>query len=1459
MPSGPSTADWQAKMVTPKMAPQQEAAQVGVPPSAATPLGVTPSVAAPSPGGASSAADESLDDSKSLRGGSPSSWPHTPAQLSQGQRTPVPSGRPSTPGSGKARESSASIVDKLVGPVSAINPQHVMRDRRSFFERLVQFCESQGEPITQVPQVSKQTVDLHRLYIAVIKRGGFEQVTRDKTWKQICTEANSEMSESSAAGYQLRRHYQKYLLALECLETGKNASEAVAFAEKLKKKKRSDKDQQQSQHCPVPGPPGQVPTGHPGYGAHPGDPSAAYYYGHHMDPSSIPGRPQAPHGWPPQNYPGGPGVAGGPPGYPTGMRSGAPMRPSLPQQLMQSGPLMEEQQRYEEQQRQHYFQQQAAYAAQQQQQQQMPTVTASSSSLQVDASGSQSRAPSAGPPAGSATPDSNSRQSTEDTMPHRPSSRSRVPTATPPVGVPPAGSQPPPSQPPVGYYGQPQSAQMYGSPGLRPGAPPGAGMPMKPPTGYPPGYSQQQPGVYPSMHGFPEGYPPGHPGMLPQQQHALYQQQLWASQQAPRYPNAHANIPTSSSATPPMPGMLSRANATPAEISAVQQAYAAARRPPYYHMQTPGGPPSNAASPGAPPNAAARIRYVAPPSSSSSPRPPSQMSYPGQSSLPPSAARQLPVGAPMGYSQMAPSTSTGIGAMHASAAPVQSTSTAGHGAHGGACVPVLPLAVTQLPPSQLMHFPPGSVEATTISQRRRRKLLNKDLIRAEPRRLTMALRSGLETEVIWALNALNVLLYDDMAVPINLNHHPALLNIIVEHFRAGLSILYPKIFKVECESKVRTVDDESNVRTASDKGESTSIRPLVVSRSKSEPGDFTKISRTGRTVYVERKEFPEHLLRTCPPGLSLDKLDETLSPEYISERVSQGLGCGSASYLVTRLLDDAEKTRNMKLPKFSKHDIETSSNKKIDLEKDTFVNSSEEMKTEQIGTSVEMKSLRPTALCIRDEFRSKVVYRCLAISNVLRGLSFLPGNEGPMSRHVGLLFIVGRLLRLCAEEKPITRPKALIVKQDFNKDDVPPIPLVGSLSEATRRLLAPGDLLEPDDHDALMMFETANQLREDAFVIVTHLSVQLDLLDYDSEVSWPIFDGLVHWCVSKCAEARDMLLTCQASPRNCALETLCKMSVIERNVDLLISTGSFSRIEEFVKILAHLLSLNEDVPVREYAIVILNAMCAASEPVCYVTAAETPAIRHLVAFLEYGDSNMHQVVQLQGMQALRDNPELMGTSVGMLRRAASIMQHLSKVPACRRYFIKHQLRLLQFTMSQLMDSRVGATVADILFEVAKGEKELLQLEKEAQKQKEEHERSLSKASVATEELADEDVADSDIPERNNSEAEKRGRNENGIPKVVIEDADAVKPETKESDESCSPPPVKKQRLENGTLNHVHKNGGGGTQKVMVNGDASSPPMKPAVNSMPSRKSASAAAAVENGTNAAATGSVQAVA
>lgn len=51
-----------------------------------------------------------------------------------------------------------------------------MPERRVFFERLVQSLHERGETLNAPPQVSKTIVDLHRLYVAVRRRGGFEYV-----------------------------------------------------------------------------------------------------------------------------------------------------------------------------------------------------------------------------------------------------------------------------------------------------------------------------------------------------------------------------------------------------------------------------------------------------------------------------------------------------------------------------------------------------------------------------------------------------------------------------------------------------------------------------------------------------------------------------------------------------------------------------------------------------------------------------------------------------------------------------------------------------------------------------------------------------------------------------------------------------------------------------------------------------------------------------------------------------------------------------------------------------------------------------------------------------------------------------------------------------------------------------------------------------------------------------------
>lgn len=63
-----------------------------------------------------------------------------------------------------------------------------------------------------------------------------------------------------------------------------------------------------------------------------------------------------------------------------------------------------------------------------------------------------------------------------------------------------------------------------------------------------------------------------------------------------------------------------------------------------------------------------------------------------------------------------------------------------------------------------MTFPPDSVEAVTPLLYKRRKLTRADVAPVEAWRIMMALRSGLLAESCWALDVLNILLFDDSCV-----------------------------------------------------------------------------------------------------------------------------------------------------------------------------------------------------------------------------------------------------------------------------------------------------------------------------------------------------------------------------------------------------------------------------------------------------------------------------------------------------------------------------------------------------------------------------------------------------------------------------------------------------------------------------------------------------------------------
>lgn len=571
----------------------------------------------------------------------------------------------------------------------------------------------------------------------------------------------------------------------------------------------------------------------------------------------------------------------------------------------------------------------------------------------------------------------------------------------------------------------------------------------------------------------------------------------------------------------------------------------------------------------------------------------------------------------------------------------------------------------------------------------------------------MALRSGLETEAIWAMNALNVLLYDDSNPHPTLNQMPGLLNVIIEHFWATLSVLFPEEFPLSGTSSRNS--DFSNCDSALSLTKSedrTELQPIVTARSAEKKNNFTKFSRTGRKVQLKETEMPETLKRQLM-GEQGTSQDETMTCEYVDSRTKVGLGGGLAERVAERLRSEWEFSKAEKKPVFSRHEgVNIWNDQEIpevvprvkedfmeeDGVPDIFIHrKARESELSDGPNDFEMRWPQPTALTDKDEVLYRLAMRALSLANIIRGFSFLPGNESQLCKHQGLIFLLGRFLRLLGKEEPLLRTKPA-PKQDLDAPLPPPDPFHIARKKAI-------SLLDSDDSTRLLMVEAANQLRDDAFVILCHLSAHLDLYDMPSNLSFPIYDGILGWCVSSVPEAVDPIPPAATSLRNYCLEIICKMSVLEKNMDMILSTGVWPRIEKFVKLLAKMLSMGEETHNREFAIVILNALCSASEPACFVTALESPAITHLIAFIESSDQNMHQVMSTHGMTTLRDNPELMGTSVGMLRRAACMLKQLVKVPNAHRVFLKHQQRLLQFTMSQLMDSRVAGMIADTLFEI----------------------------------------------------------------------------------------------------------------------------------------------------------------
>lgn len=625
----------------------------------------------------------------------------------------------------------------------------------------------------------------------------------------------------------------------------------------------------------------------------------------------------------------------------------------------------------------------------------------------------------------------------------------------------------------------------------------------------------------------------------------------------------------------------------------------------------------------------------------------------------------------------------------------------------------------------------------------------------------MSLKSGLLSEATWALDTLNILLYDDNTVAyFMLSQLPGLLDNLIDHFRRYLIDIFDTFVESEisvgalylqqemkddaafCENK----ENEDEKIEKINKDAKNSFSAVVVGCTFEFPkegfasgssdwlmggGDTTQHIQTHlgsmpraedstKTACEIQVKEPETYLKTvnCKGEVKLEsqtKLSELSEGKSAAQcedvRCSSETKCGANC---TKLYNDSssptmsdegeskdnivkkeeppqEKLKTQENDKCTKESEEERFTSRLKKELDLDLDSDEEdSETDAYIQSVVSKinvkqepvieqqscGKEDAPLCLRTESQDAVSRRCLCVSNILRGLSFVPGNDAEMSRHAGLLLIVGRLLLLHHKHA-----RRVPYRHSYLQDEI--------------EVECPSD----DRHD--WWWYSLEGLRENALVITANVAGQLDLSLYPEAISLPLLDGLLHWFVCPSAAAQDPMPTAtpgtSLSPRQLVLEALAKMSILESNVDMILTTPPLTRVDELYTMLVRLVGERGNPVTRELALVLLSNLAQGENS--FVGFGDSKAcISMLLEFIEDAASSMSAYSSGSALaQAGFHSENFCGTSVDMLRRAASTLVCLARIRSNRALFLPFQERILRLAVLRILDSMIANHLAEILF------------------------------------------------------------------------------------------------------------------------------------------------------------------
>ncbi|XP_031692848.1 AT-rich interactive domain-containing protein 1B isoform X2 [Oncorhynchus kisutch] len=637
-----------------------------------------------------------------------------------------------------------------------------------------------------------------------------------------------------------------------------------------------------------------------------------------------------------------------------------------------------------------------------------------------------------------------------------------------------------------------------------------------------------------------------------------------------------------------------------------------------------------------------------------------------------------------------------------------------------------------LPLHRDISFPMGSVEATLPKLKVRRRLTSKETGTPEAWRVMMSLKSGLLAESTWALDTINILLYDDTTVSsFTLSQLPGFLELIVEYFRRSLI----SIFGILDEYEVGTEGQKMLLGPITDQEEGLTVAELDSQLDKEQrdsgPEKTTANSNTEEAVPEEKEEPVEVTLKekvegeekegaateqSQPPeprpkqASKYDKLPVKVEEDQVEDdqelSLSRGFTSGllhwkagggdSTAHIQTHFEIRGEETNSKPTERKEREDkTETTEERKAVVEKSmTETATMDDMLSAWPGSQSERNGLpgkqtqSPIFTLLEDEprcwdeaplstaepWQDAVARRCVCISNIVRGLSFIPGNDNDMSCHPGLVLILGRLVLLHH-----LHPQRRRMPPSYQREE------------------EQGRACSKDQ----WWWDCLSALRENTLVTLANISGQLDLSLYPESICLPILDGLLHWMVCPSAEAQDPFTTASCSssltPQRLVLECLCKLSIQDNNVDLLLATPPFSRQEKLYATLVHHVGERKSQVCREMAVAVLSNLAQGDPTAARAIALQKGSVGILIGFLE---DCVAMCQHQQGPHSLLHpaaHPQ--PPSVNMMCRAAKALLAMAKEH--RTELVLYESRLLDISLSSVLSSAVAAIMCEVLFKIGR--------------------------------------------------------------------------------------------------------------------------------------------------------------